>query len=113
MATDKSFVRGVRLEKNIDEIIAAIAKYEDRTVSKVIARFMLHGLIEYTFCLGLSGENDDLFNFIAQRLDNIDFSVPPSCIDRLQSVKDLYHDYENTIDKYFKKSNTNKSWINK
>ena len=51
MASEKSVVKGVRLPKEIEEIITLIANYEDRTVSKVLSRFILIGLTRYIYSI--------------------------------------------------------------
>ena len=58
MAREKSVVKGVRLPKEIEEIIEMIADYEDRTVSKILARFIFVGLTEYIHSVVNTLENN-------------------------------------------------------
>ena len=47
MASDKSFIKSTRLSKEQNEIITAIADFEDRTTSKVIERLLRKAIDDY------------------------------------------------------------------
>ena len=43
----KTVLRSFRVSPGIDKLLQALAKYEDRTVSKIIQRIMNQAVIEY------------------------------------------------------------------
>ena len=74
MASDKSVIRSVRLGPGTDKIITAIAAFEDRTVSKVLARLIDYGLKDYMkiYAANDTDESERFYNFISQVLDKIE-----------------------------------------
>lgn len=55
MATEQMTVRSVRMTVKLDNELQTIAKYEDRTISKIIQRFLQQGVARY------KQENPDMY----------------------------------------------------
>lgn len=47
MASEQMIVKSIRMPVRLDNLIAEIARYEDRTVSKVIQRLLWQGVNKY------------------------------------------------------------------